>query len=131
MSNSTLHKLLKTKNSAIADVICWLIENANDDGVVEHCTITEAVVYSGKSQKIVQFAFEYLEAHGYAKRCTLEKHKRKTYMQLEDDFLGKFINQASSSELIETYLQLSDEIDNTTQQVTDYFRRLKAKKTQK
>ena len=102
----TLIRLLTTKNSAIADVICWLAQNANADGIVEDCTLTEVIARSGKSKDAIIAAFQILEDCRYGRREgeNFRFSMRKFFPLFE-------IPEPAARIIIDVYLFLSDEID--------------------
>lgn len=60
----TLIKFLKTKRSAIANAIAFLLENVDDAGIVKNCQLEEIAKHASASGRTAQLAFQLLETNG-------------------------------------------------------------------
>ena len=128
-TQSKLIQLLHTKNSAIADVICWLVENANEYGVVENCTIREITTHTGRADKIAVFTLRLIETNGFGQRIVSKWPTKGHNLHLDEYFLYYFEIEKANDELIEYYLMLSELIDKQSKAWSDYSKKYKNRKS--
>ena len=128
-TQSMLIKLLHTKNSAIADVICWLVENADEYGVVEDCSIKKICSSTRRSDKIAVMTLKVIETNGFGQRITRGGNAHIHDLHFDEYFLEYFEFKYANDLMVDYFFMLSEIIDEQAKAWTDYSKKYKNRKS--